>query len=75
MTLDDAKMEFLNNPKKRIIRAGNSGFRYISVWFTVNLVTGCLMCATWEVRLDGMELIIRRAAFQESEYTDWVLID
>lgn len=73
MTLEEAKAEYVKDPTKRILRSGNSN-GMISVWFTVSPVTGDLMCNTWEVRLDGMELVTRRAAFQESEHNDWITI-
>jgi hypothetical protein len=76
MTLEEAKIEFIKNPTKRIIREGN-GKGMVSVWFTVStgLLCGCLMCNTLEMDNRGHYINTRRAAFQESTHTDWVLID
>jgi len=74
MTLEQVKAEWLKNPDKRIVRKPNSGFRCVSVWFTVegdNLMVNEWLCTY----ATGMELLTKKAPFQASEHSDWVLID
>lgn len=77
MTLSEVKAAWLKDQSKRIIREPNNGCHYISVWFTVStgLLDGCLMVNGWQFHPDGMIHTVKRAAFQESEHTDWILIN
>jgi len=73
MTLEQAKAEWLKEPTKRIIRECNYGFHFISVWFTVE--NDLLMVNGRNFHPDGMIPTKRKAPFQVSEHSDWILID
>ena len=77
MTLEQVKQEWFKDQTKKIVRAPNAGFHYNSVWFTVStgLLFGRLMVNGYQFHPDGMIHTVQRASFQESEHTDWILID
>ena len=66
MTLKEAMNAQMRDPSKRIIREPNNGYHCISTWFYVK--DGVLMVRGY-LKDDGV------APFQESEHTDWILID